>query len=33
MVGFTKKIAAAVWVGNKKDEKPIKDKNDADDLG
>jgi membrane peptidoglycan carboxypeptidase len=29
MVGFTKKIAAAVWVGNKKDEKPIKDKNNA----
>ena len=26
MVGFDKKIAAAVWVGNKKDEKPIKDK-------
>ncbi len=27
MVGYTKKIAAAVWVGNEKDEKAIVDKN------
>ena len=26
MVGFDKKVAAAVWVGNKKDEQAIKDK-------
>ena len=26
MVGFSKKIAAAVWVGNKKDEQALKDK-------
>jgi membrane peptidoglycan carboxypeptidase len=29
MCGFTKKIATCVWVGNKKDEKPIKDKSNA----
>ena len=29
MVGFDKKIAAAVWVGNKKEEQAIKDKGGA----
>ena len=29
MVGFTKKIAGAVWVGNRKDEQAIKDKGGA----
>jgi membrane peptidoglycan carboxypeptidase len=29
MCGFTKKIATCIWVGNQKDEKPIKDKSNA----
>jgi membrane peptidoglycan carboxypeptidase len=29
MVGFTKKIATAVWVGNEKDEQAIKDKSNS----
>jgi len=33
MVGFDKKLAAAVWVGNKKEEQAIKDKNHADIYG
>lgn len=29
MVGFSRRIAAAVWVGNKGDEQPIRDKNNS----
>jgi membrane peptidoglycan carboxypeptidase len=33
MVGFSKRIATAVWVGNKADEKALRDKNKAKIYG